>query len=207
MRLGEIKIEALKMMFLNYEENLTIDNLNNYLKNDNYSSYLVNMPGSINRCIAYLEQKRVLPSKVIELTDIGNSNNYFKFDLSTISDFSSIDRVIFESNNGSYGGNIDYILEGRTLLLKPIADGEIYRLLYKPKIARVTNVSENSLELGIPDEIACLIPYFIKSELFRDDEPAEAGEARNWFEQNLMELYQEPANKISSVQTVYSQRW
>ncbi|MBQ8399329.1 MAG: hypothetical protein IJX08_05090, partial [Clostridia bacterium] len=39
-----------------------------------------------------------------------------------------------------------------------------------------------------PDDIACHIPCFIKGDLYRDDEPDEAGEARNFFEAAMEEI-------------------
>ena len=47
MKLGDIKIEALKIMFVNYNTDLTIDELDNAMQDENYGSYLVNMPGAI----------------------------------------------------------------------------------------------------------------------------------------------------------------
>ena len=63
MKLGDIKIEALKLMFVNMGDDIDIESLETYAQDEIYKSYLVNMPGAINRCFASIEEKRVLPSK------------------------------------------------------------------------------------------------------------------------------------------------
>ena len=57
MKYGEIKIEALKLMFVNMGDDIDIDGLETYAQDDNYKSYLVNMPGSINRCFRALRRR------------------------------------------------------------------------------------------------------------------------------------------------------
>ena len=57
----------------------------------------------------------------------------------------------------------------------------------------------------IPENIASSIPYFIKGDLYRDDEPNEASEARNWFEAAIEEILLKKISKANKVKSVYSQ--
>ena len=60
------------------------------------------------------------------------------------------------------------------------------------------------MELDIPNGIAEQIPYFIKGDLYRDDEPNEASEARNWFEAAMDAIITGRTNRTGRVCTKYS---
>ena len=84
-----------------------------------------------------------------------------------------------------------------------------YFLIYKPKLPRIKSYVSNDMELPIPDSIATYIPYFIKGDLYRDDEPGEAAEARNWYEQAMEEVMrmQNDVGKLNHVKEIYSQEF
>ncbi|MBQ8178307.1 MAG: hypothetical protein IJ033_03845 [Clostridia bacterium] len=207
MKLGEIKLEALKLMFANYNHDITIDGLVEYYADENYGSYLINMPGSINRCLSVIENKSVLPSKTLNITpNMGlASGGRVKVELLSVApDIYLIERIAKETPY-DYNGNVDYYLEGNTLVLGALRKDEQYVVVYKPTLKRISLDSSDYEELtGVPDHIACHIPYFIKGDLFREDEPNEASEARNWFEQAMSEIVQARANMVSRVESVYA---
>ena len=205
MKLGEIKIEALKLMFINYNNDLAIDDLATLGLDENYASYLVNMPGAINRCFASIEEKGVLPVKTFTLTASNGvaSGSFTRFDLSLISDFLDIERLVCEGSE--YIGDYEYQREGDTIVIKDFDEEEVYRVLYHPAIPRVTALTENDIEVSIPNNIASHIPYFIKGDLYRDDEPNEASEARNWYEAAMDAIINAKANKANKVANIYSQ--
>lgn len=206
MKLGEIKIEALKLMFANYNHDITIADIGQYYLDETYGSYLINMPGAINRCLSVIENKDILPSKrkVLEPSMGLASGNFIRFDLfAIIPDLYLIDRIVREGENGEYCGNYEYQLEGDNLVL--VNDNAKYIVVYKPQAERITQDSADEVELDIPNNIACHIPYFIKGDLFREDEPNEASEARNWFEQAMAEIQIRQAGLTNKVENVYSQ--
>lgn len=198
MKLGEVKIEALKLMFANGKEDITISELADAELGEKYGDYLINMPGAINRCFSILEEKRVLPSRLFVLGDGG------RYNLSElIADFFDVERIVYEGRRG-YNVNCEYFREGDAVIIPDYRpDGE-YRILYKPSIKRVTDITSNDAELDIPERIACYIPYFIKSELFRVDEPDEAAEARNFFEAALSEIFTAIENRQTKSYSRYS---
>ena len=207
MRIGDIKAEALRIMFVNNDDMIKVDSLSDLAGLENYRTYLLNMNGSINRCFSAIERKRVLPLKefVLSQSNALASGYFSRFDLSDlIPDFYDLERVVYECDE-AYIGDLDYRREGNTLILNRVNSDGVYRALYYPRIKRLTDLSGYLEELDVPDEIACLIPYFIKGDLYRDDEPNEASEARNWFEQGIDELVQQRAEKHGSVLTVFSQ--
>lgn len=211
MTIGEIKIQALKLMFTNYSNDIQADNIDDLISNDNYGSYLVNMSGSINRAISRINNSGVLRSKAYSVDYSTESEHIVvgeyitKYDLQElIADYHSLDRVIKEGLYGEYNGRIAYNLEEDTLLLSPLIDGESYRLMYKPQIAQISYDSDDTLEFDAPNDIANIIPLFIKGDLFEEDEPQLATKARNEFEQSLVSLMREPVSNQTQVETTYN---
>ncbi len=207
MKLGEIKIETLKLMFTNMNDDIDTDMLDRYMQDENYKGYLYAMPGAINRCFARIEERKVLPSRtrLLKASEGKASNVYIRYDLSAlINDFYTVERVVYESKDGEYNGDYDYIMEGSDIVLKRVNEGDSYTVIYKPTITRVTITTPNETEIDIPEGIASYIPYYVKGDLFRDDEPNEASEARNWFEQSLDEITYKQMSKTNSVKSTYS---
>ncbi len=206
MKLGDIKIEALKLMFADYVTDYRIEDIQSLIDDEVCNNYLVNMPGAINRAFSNLESRGVLPSRSIRLEpSLGNISGVFiRFDIpKLIADFADVDRVIYENERGEYEGNYNYFREGDTIVLKAPSDGEYYRLLYKPRIERITATTDDYSEPDIPEHISALIPYFIKGDLYRDDEPDEAGEARNFYEAGIAEMAVREDGTQNSIKTIY----
>lgn len=207
MTIGEIMVETLKIMFTNLGDDISVDNLEFHKKDENYRAYLINMPGAINRCLSSLEEKKVLPSKSLplKLTDGLASGSYWRYDLNNIYDFFDVERIVRVSGDGDYDGDYEWRREANMLVLANDEDAT-YTLIYKPRLDRITS-STPEPDLDIPDYIASYIPYFLKGELYRDDEPNEASEARNWYEQAMDELRAREAKvqETNRVKEVYSQ--
>lgn len=96
-------------------------------------------------------------------------------------------------------------MEGNVLVLPLLDEHTTYTVLYYPSIPRVTSETDDNTELAIPDKIATHIPYFVKGDLFRDDEPDEANEARNWFEMAMEQVVQTKQSHSGKVFTKISQ--
>lgn len=208
MTLGEIKIEALKLMFTNINDDIDEYNIAHYYDDENYKGYLYGMNGSINRCFGRIEERKVLPPKTRQLqaSEGEASNKYIRYNLDAlISDFNAIDRIIYEGNNGEYIADHDFMTEGNTLVVDNKVDKGVYRVVYKPSIKRLTLGADDNAIIDIPDSIASIIPYYVKGDLFRDDEPNEASESRNWFEQALNEISYKAMSKANTVKTIFSQ--
>ena len=175
MKLGEIKIEALKLMFADYTNDIAIEDLQELKTDENYGRYLNSMPGSINRCFSRLESSKAVPLKTVELkkSDGSVANGRIRFNLSSLfEDFDRVDRIVYETKY-DYNGNCDYITETNSIIVLEERE-ENYTLIYSPALERITNSTDDNTELNLADKVACLIPYFIKGDLFREDEPMEA---------------------------------
>lgn len=190
MKLGELKIEALRLMFAGYDD-LTIENLSSLCTNENYQVYLIGMKGAINRCFGDIESKGVLPVERAELSGSDGERRLgrVRFDLSLlIGEWSQILRIVRENEEG-YEGHCPYDMEGTTAVVKESGcEEEYFTVLYRKKIRRITPAIGDGDEIDLPEEISALIPYYIKGDLFREDEPGEAGEARNFYEAGMEQL-------------------
>lgn len=68
-----------------------------------------------------------------------------------------------------------------------IVEEETFGIEYTPSIPVLTANSKDDTQFNIPDALVRLIPYFVKGELYEQDEPAVAAVARNIFESALTE--------------------
>ena len=145
MKIGEIKVEALKLMFANYAFDMGIDDLQNMTSDENYGSYIVNMNGSISRAIDRIQNACAVPPKAHHIRDDElMAGGYFnRFDTATIADLYVIDRLIAESVSG-YDGNAEYHLEGTKIVLK---GGAAYTLLYFPVLKAIDGSASDYIDL------------------------------------------------------------
>ncbi len=203
-KLGDIKFEALKLMFADYTNDYSISNMDTYLQDNNYGKYLRAMNGSINRCFDRLRAMKKQPKKSLTLDKgLMVDDPYLFFDLDTAA-FTSVDhivRITYRDEDGNpTDSTIHYEIEGRTLIFKNLPGS--FRLIYWEKLPFITTLTDDSILL-IEDELARLLPIFIKSELIEEDEPDLARAARSLFEQSLASLYQEEEINQLKVVDVY----
>lgn len=201
MKLGEIKIEALKQMFTNYGFDINIENLTSLLIDENYASYLVAMNGSIARAIDRIENAMVVKRKVFDipssfLNEINRS--YQRFDLSQIHDYFMIDRVICTFDNGFINENAEFTLAGDLITL-PVLKGVTFSIVYFPKVKNIDADTSDTDELELEDKFARIIPYFIKGELYQEEEPGLAADATNRFEALLMDFAKADISNQTSI--------
>lgn len=208
MKLAEIKVDALRLMLINYEDDLIADRLSEYMTQENYKHYLVNMPQAINRAIDRINSSNVLGTSSYEVSSeykgqgFTSTDIYSTYDLNAIiPDYQTLHEVI---RTGPYGmeGNVDAISVGNAkFLLPPLNSGEAYIFVYRPKVK--IDVITDEDEVPLPDELARIIPYWVKGEVYQDDEPNIAADAKNQFEQFLIAYARENTNRQSSVESVY----
>lgn len=199
MTLGEIKIESLRLMFAgNLGYGLNEDGLNALLSDDNYNVYLYAMTGAINRCFADLESKGATPIESMVLRRDHLTDGVF--DLTKIKEYSSLDSVTDKD-----GRNVEFVKKGKYLYPPPLLSDEDYCVIYyHVGLPRIGEGTGNSEQIILPDELARLIPYFIKGEVYREEDPNEAGEARNWYEQGVVQYLAKDVRTQNVIVSRYS---
>lgn len=202
MTLGDVKAEALRLMGL--DEPVNADNVSDYEEDESWAPLIRSVWGAVNRCFADLETKRVLPLKRYALSDPKGRGGWRLFYYGDQTDIFEPVRLVVESG--------DYVDTDHPFLLDEVGYLRVmdydanadYAVLYRPRLDRLTSVSGDDTEIALPDALCDALPWFVKSEVYRLDEPAEAAEARNFYE-NAVEQYasQAEVSRQGTVQSVY----
>jgi len=207
MKLGEIKLEALRIMNINNDSPLYLENIETIYGEKRYAKFLNNMLNAINKAIDIINYKKVLPKKNIELSEFlsseGKINN--RFDLTKINDFLSINKIVYE-DDFTYYPKICFEKEGENLVISNKYNPNYLKMIYEPKIPNITDdLSDNEEIPNLKDEFARLIPYYIKFELYQEDEPNLALTAKNTFDNGIesLRIYEYEFDSIS-IENIYS---
>lgn len=72
----------------------------------------------------------------------------------------------------------------------------------KTTIDKIDSETEDTQEIGLPEEACVLIPLYIASQLYKDDDISQATAYRNEFEVGLSDLYINIENQ-ESIEEVY----
>ena len=200
MTIHEIKVEALRSMAVNLEEDIRAEDYEALLAVDKYASYLVNMTGAINRCLSVFERRRVLPLKKAVLSGGTARGGCLAFDLAQIRDLYDIAYIVYDGDLG-YDRSVAFIKEASEVLIPFPLDGT-YTAVYYPTVPRVKE-SDGEVDIGLPEGLACLVPLAIKVELLAPEDPDSAALARSQFETALAEIMNEDRVTPSSVVSIY----
>ena len=229
MKLGEIKSEAMLLMFpdvnltcaeeelrgkisdtasditVTSEENdgTEISDLLFALASDsNYSSYLNGMVGSINRCFSYLESHFLIPAEYAELKNGRSVGDKMLFDLPD--DVFCIERVAF-SGEGEYIGNTGFeYVASKTIAVPKMRGNGVFTAVFIPHLERIKRTTSDFYDIPLPDSVSEIIPYFIKGDLFENDDAEGAAEARRVFENCVSAFANCHSGYSASVEEKYS---
>lgn len=219
MKLGELKIETLMLIFPSISIDVDTESENGVELNDaladlkadpNYCDYLSAMTGAINRCFTNLESKGVLPTESIELARNRFTERGGKLgvNLSDVTD-GYLQYIAYYDKNG-YKTRCDFTREGSTVLCEDEGNG-VYVFVVVPSIPRIKNITGASYIISLPDRVTSLMPYFVKSEVIRADDESEANSARALYEQGISELastlLSEQYGYQGNVNSEFSIRW
>lgn len=203
MKLGEIKLQALMLIFpfdvIEYNEEAMEELIYNLRGSTAYSPYLSASVGAINRAFSSIEQKMLSGKSCLEL-DIKNSTRHGEYrtlDLSSYEEILKINDVYLD------GESVDFYMLTDSLLNVKCQRGQGKILItYLKRLKRINFATSNSYEIQLGG-IEEAIPYFIKSDLLLGERPDEATVARNIYEGMLEEYLAKNGDK-AIFQTVYS---
>lgn len=210
MKIGEVKAEALHLMFATQGEELDPSDMIDLVGSEAYGSYLVAMTGSINRCLADLEIKEIpYPSRIYRLSTDDTKkedSGYAVVDLKEkIPDLLKIIRVCDFRYLADIRKEMPYHLEGNLMILPSCnSEKETRVVVYRPCLPRITPTTDPSEELPISDRISAWIPYWIVGELFREDEPELAAEMMNRYQTKMQDILNEVQPTQTAVVSVFS---
>lgn len=178
MTLGEVRRDALKLMFAGYEDILEEMTFSELYQSERYQPYVMSVDMGVNRAYSYLLSQQLVPVKRIALP-AGEE----RVDLSPLApDLGKVLGVEDEDMTP-----VVYWMEGTTLVV-PFSIDRSLTVRYTPAWTRVTNLTPDSYVLPLDEEVAALIPYWIKSELYEEENFAAARSARNYFMEGVAAL-------------------
>lgn len=121
--------------------------------------------------------------------NIYNHTQKQKYDLSElISDFYELISVEYEKDGMRGSFDKYYLLEGdKTLVIDSSYKGN-FIIKYKAYPTKITSETDDGYIFDLPAEMAILIPTYIASELYKDDDVALATVYRNQFEVSLSNI-------------------
>lgn len=92
--------------------------------------------------------------------------------------------IVFEGDmlRSRYETTDNYLQEGGTVLVLDRTVQGNFKAYYKAYPQQITNDTPDDTELAIDDEVAALIPLYIASELYKEDDNGIATQYRNEFE-------------------------
>ena len=112
--------------------------------------------------------------------DYGNKVRFNLRDITT--DFFSINEIFYEGGNGKYEKTDDAILEGdKVIAIDRNAAGN-YIIYYNAFPEVITSATEDDYELPLDREVVALLPLYMASQLYKDDDISIATSYRNEFE-------------------------
>ena len=198
MTLGELKAEAMRLMFVQGVSAQTVEDLE---FDENNGDLYRGIVGALNRAFADLEAKRILPARVAKLTVQREASGTVWLSLESVCDYFAPIALSFYDGEGF--APVSFAEQAGMLRADSMGREGTYELLYHPLLARVTDETPNSTVLDLPPTLVEALPYFVKGDVYRVDEPNEAAEARNFYEAAVAQYAARVTSQQSVVDDVY----
>lgn len=178
MKWEEIQKETLNNMF----RDISLDEAKT---DDECKLYLDMMPNKANEMLLRVSTNYIKLPKQYELQLESETMQYNLKNV--INDFYEF--VDIETNNKKLSTN-KYTCENGILVIFGTDIEDKLTIKYNAYPTKITCETSNDFELDVPEEVAILIPLYIASELYKDDDIQQAVLFRNQFEVALAELRQ-----------------
>ena len=207
MKLGEIKVQAIALMYPNADVRLddtdaqSINEAILELKSDpNFEGVLENIVGSVNRCLTYLEIKGLSHTMCcdVPLSLCKRQGERAVIDLPK--DCFKADRLLVHRDGRAYICGYEQI--GDKIVAHSC--GDVFTLVYKSRLERVNRSTDECCELDLPYGVAELIPYYIKGDLYVQENKEEATLSMERFEKYASSLAEIEPPCAECLQIVYS---
>lgn len=194
MNWGNIQIESLKKMFLN-TENITIDNLSDYLEDKKYKTYLFAMPQACNEAIRYIASRLGTETEKYTLEYTGeNTFNITDY----IPDMRKIKNIVCPK------GVTYQMLTPKVIQFDNWNSGGI-DIYYELEVDEIKSTSAETKRIdSLKDEYTAIIPLYIAGELYKDDDLSLSTMYMNEF-LNMISSFENENLFINNptIQTVY----
>jgi hypothetical protein len=148
--------------------------------NDSVSQYLAAMPQAANEAILLLAQDGRPLRASIDITQTAESSG--RHDLSALApDFFALVPPVYRTD-ANCRPTSDYALEDGGVLLLPKGESGVWRVYYDTYPKTITSATTDDFAIPLPEDAAVILPLYIASQLYKDDDFAQSVQYRNEFE-------------------------
>lgn len=193
---ADIQLASIRKMFVNTTA-ITETDLPTMRTDKKYITYLDAMPDAANEGIMIMvtRGKPKIDRSILTTDDLSTDyeiNGYYCFDLTEkLTNYLRIDRVFVDGEN--YNG---YTIRDNKLLYIPknIVDNKSVVVSYESYPERITKSTLDDTKIDLQIDMLNILPLYIASELYKDDDIALATYYRNEFETELENMRKEPTD-------------
>lgn len=193
---ADIQLASVRKMFVNTTA-ITPDDLSTMRTDKKYVTYLDAMPDAANEGIMIMvtrgKPKMDRSFLTLDMTSTEYEiNGYYCFDvIEKLNNYLSIDRIFVDGVD--YNG---YIIRNNQLLYIPkgIIDTKSVVISYESYPERITKETPDDTKIDLQIDMLNILPLYIASELYKDDDIALATYYRNEFETELGNMRKEPTD-------------
>lgn len=150
---------------------------------EEYADRVLPIIESINRAFHRLGQMKKLPTTKYEITyDSTVTSNTIKVPSSVSEQIMEIKKLLLTDQYGNVYTDIPYYFEGDLVILPNLHYGEKYTLIYQPRYVDINVDTDDTSTIDYPDYVIQCIPYFVKADLYEEDDARISNLERNTFE-------------------------
>lgn len=187
MTLGELKLETLKKMFLNSKP-ISIEDLEQYKNDKKYNTYLNMFNQALNEGLIICMKRGREILKTYEIISDGKTTLYNLKEL--VPDYYKLYKFIISGQeNTLYKIITDEIIE-----IPQLSENTKITIVYEayPEFIKSTDTDDTEIKNHI--ENLMILPLYIASQLYKDDDIAQATMYRNEFESQVDNKYPKDNN-------------
>lgn len=196
----EIRTSVLQKLFLSTDDAV--------VENDSNRDYLKAMPEEYNAAVMLLSTSNRYITKYLEITSTGLTNTLI-VDLDyEVNDLFQLkpNEIYFVDDDGFYKYNGYKMISNSTMVLDGTRQG-VYRIYYYAYPMKATSKTKGDADMQLDPDVAVLVPLYMASQLYKDDDIAIATQYRNEFEIGREELKRERNGSMNGRFTSVSGWW
>lgn len=191
---GQIQLDSIRKMFINTTAIATTD-LPTMRTDKKYVTYLDAMPDTATEGLMILATrgKPIINRAVLTVASATSDysiDGFYCFDVGALSNYIGLESVYVDG--GTYNG---YILRDNKYLYIPkeVSDNHTIAVSYN-SCPKITSSTLDTDIIVAPEEMLIILPLYIASELYKDDDIALATYYRNEFETELENMRKQPTD-------------
>lgn len=177
MKWKDVKLATLQKMFSAEGNNIPSD--------DSTRDYLAGMPYAANECLQMIctNKKHIVKSVNLDSTmgaSIGAFRSYTMSEL--VQDFFEFAGEVYYTEGTSHERTQVYVTESKDVILLPVNFNGIFTVYYHAYPEEITSETEDEYEIPVTPDVVAILPLYMASQLYKEDDNGIATSLRNEFE-------------------------